>query len=85
MLFRSSANYSRDLTDGSREITTELATQPGIANRTLVNGGDRDVVRLGLGVNARLMNALTLSLGYEKAMSQNSSDQSIQGQLNYSF
>ena len=80
-----SANYSRDLTDGSREITTELATQSGIANRTRVSGGDRDVVRLGLGVNARLMNALTLNLGYEKAMSQNSSDQSIQGRLNYSF
>ena len=80
-----SANYSRDLTDGSREITTELATQAGIANRTRVNGGDRDVVRLGLGVNAQLMNALTLNVGYEKAMSQNSSDQSIQGRLNYSF
>lgn len=79
------ANYSHTLTDGSREITTELATQPGILNRTSVNGGDRDIVRLGLGVQAKLLNSLTFNLSYEKAMSQNAQDQSIQGRLNYAF
>lgn len=80
-----SANYSHTLTNGSREITTELVTQPGIPNRTTVNGGDRDVIRLGIGVQAKLINSLTFSVGYEKAISQNTSDQSVQGILNYAF
>ena len=79
-------NYEHSLTDGSREITTELLTQAGIPMRTQTRKIDPNIVRLGLGVRGQIKDSFFVVLGYETVFGGNSSNShAIQGQFQYRF
>lgn len=80
------ANYEHEFANGSREITTELASQPGIPNRTRTGEPDRDFVRLSAGVQTQFVNNLSIGVGYETILGkQDVSDHSVQARLRYQF
>jgi outer membrane lipase/esterase len=79
-------NYEHALTNGSREITTELITQAGIPMRSQTPKIDPNSVRLGLGVRGQIQDSFFVVLGYETVLGGNSSNShAIQGQLQYRF
>lgn len=80
------ANYEHEFANGSREIVTELASQPGIPNRIRTGEPDRDFVRLSTGVQAQFANNLSVGVGYETVLGkQDVSDHAVQAQLRYQF
>ncbi|MCU0549508.1 MAG: autotransporter domain-containing protein [Leptolyngbya sp. Prado105] len=80
------ANYEHEFANGSREIVTELASQPGIPNRIRTGEPDRDFVRLSTGVQAQFANNLSVGVGYETILGkQDVSDHAVQAQLRYQF
>lgn len=79
-------NYEHSLTDGNREIITELSTQSGIPIRSQTGKVDPDLVRLGLGVRTQMQGAVSLMLGYEATLGRSASNShSFQGQFQYAF
>jgi len=80
------ANYEHEFANGSREITTELVTQPGIPNRTRTGEPDRDFVRLGAGVQTQFANNLSVGVGYETILGKRDvSDHAVQARIRYQF
>ena len=80
------ANYEHEFANDSREIITELATQPGIPNRTSTGNPDRDFVRLSAGLQAQFANNLSVGLGYETILfKRDVSDHFIQARIRYQF
>lgn len=80
------ANYEHEFANGSREIVTELASQPGIQNRTRTGESDRDFVRLSAGVQSQFANNLSVGIGYETILGKEDvSDHTVQAQLRYQF
>lgn len=80
------ANYEHEFANGSREIVTELASQPGIQNRTQTGSIDRDFIRLSTGVQAQFTNNLSVGVGYETILGKKDvSDHTVQAQLRYQF
>lgn len=79
-------SYEHALTDGSRIITTELATQPGIPMRSAIGRVDPNSVRLGVGVRTQIQDAFSFTLGYETGFGQNlNGSHRVQGLLNFTF
>lgn len=78
-------SYEHAFRDGSREITTELSTQPGIPIRSNNGQVDPDVIRLGVGAKTQIQDALVFTLGYETLLGRNSSSHTLQGQLMFRF
>jgi outer membrane lipase/esterase len=79
-------NYEHELANESRNITTELVNQPGLTWNTKINTGDRDYLRLKLGMQTKFVNNLSVSLGYETLLGkQNVSDNYINGQIRWQF
>lgn len=80
------ANYEREFANGSREIVTELAGQPGIPNRTRTGEPDRDFIRLSAGVQTQFANNLSVGVGYETILGKRDvSDHFIQARIRYQF
>ncbi|MGG6263412.1 autotransporter domain-containing protein [Leptolyngbya sp. AN03gr2] len=80
------ANYEREFANGSREIVTELVSQPGIPNRTQTDSPDRDFVRLSAGVQTQFANNLSIGVGYETILGKRDvSDHAVQARLRYQF
>ncbi len=80
------ANYEHEFANGSREITTELVTQPGIPNRTRTGEPDRDFVRLSAGVQTQFLNNLSIGVGYETILGkQDVTDHAVQARIRYQF
>ncbi|MBU6346262.1 autotransporter domain-containing protein [Cylindrospermopsis raciborskii] len=79
-------NYEHELANESRNITTELVNQRGLTWNTKINTGDRDYLRLKLGMQTKFVNNLSVSLGYETLLGkQNVSDNYINGQIRWQF
>lgn len=80
------ANYEHEFANGSREIVTELVSQPGIPNRTRTDEPDRDFIRLSAGVQTQFVNNLSIGVGYETILGKRDvSDHSIQARIRYQF
>ncbi len=80
------ANYEHEFANGSREITTELASQPGIPNRTSTGNPDRDFVRLSAGLQTQFANNLSVGIGYETILGKRDvSDNFVQARVRYQF
>ena len=79
-------SYEHELTDSSRAITTELATQPGIPIRNRIGKSNLDIVRLGIGVRGRIQDSISVMVGYETVLgNQFTTSHAIHGQLKYTF
>jgi outer membrane lipase/esterase len=80
------ANYEHEFANDSRTITTELATQPGIPNRTITGSPDRDFVRLSAGLQTQFANNLSIGVGYETILGKRDlSDHFVQARIRYEF
>lgn len=80
------ANYEHEFANNSREITTELVSQPGIPNRTQTGEPDRDFVRLSAGVQTQFLNNLSIGVGYETILGkQDVTDHAVQARIRYQF
>lgn len=80
------ANYEHEFANGSREIVTELVSQPGIPNRTRTDSPDRDFVRLSAGVQTQFVNNFSIGVGYETILGKRDvSDHAVQARLRYQF
>ena len=80
------ANYEHEFANGSREITTELVSQPGIPNRTSTGNPDRDFVRLSAGLQTQFANNLSIGVGYETILGKRDvSDNFVQARIRYQF
>ena len=80
-----SASYDRELANNSRQIVTELVTQPGIPMRTNVTADGPDFVRLSTGLQAQFANNLVVGFGYKRLFGGNGSENNFNAQLRYQF
>lgn len=79
-------NYEHALTDGNREIITEILTQKDIPIRSNTGKVDPDLIRLGLGVRSQMEGGVSLALGYETILSRTVlNSHALHGQLQYAF
>lgn len=79
-------SYERELANDSREIITELVTQPGIPMRTAVGDHDRDYIKLGIGTHVVFSENASGLIDYATAIGRdNFSDHVIRGEIRYQF
>ncbi|MFW6358312.1 MAG: autotransporter domain-containing protein [Chroococcales cyanobacterium] len=79
-------SYERELLDTSREIITELATQPGIPIRSTTEDKDADYFRLGFGSQVLFSESFSGFIDYETTIGREDfSDQIIRGEVRYQF
>jgi outer membrane lipase/esterase len=80
------ANFEHEFAQNSRQIATELVTQPGIPIRTKIGAGDRDFIRLSTGFQTEFTNNLSVNLGYETVVGKdNFSDNYLSAKVRYQF
>ncbi len=80
------ASYEHQFANNSREITTELVTQPGIPMRTRTGDPDRDYIKLGAGAQLVFSQNLSGAIDYETIIRRNDiSDNVIKGEVRYQF
>ena len=80
-----SASYERKLANNSRQIVTELVTQPGVLIRTNIGSDEPDFVRLSTGLPAQFANNLAVGVGSERLCGSNASENNLNAQLRYQF
>jgi outer membrane lipase/esterase len=79
-------NFEHEFVQNSRQLVTELLTQPGIPIRTQIAPTDRDFVRLSFGCNTEFTNDLSASLGYETILGKdNFNDNYLHAKIRYQF
>jgi outer membrane lipase/esterase len=80
------ASYEHQFANDSREITTEIVTQPGIPMRTRTADPDRDYIKLGAGAQLVFSPNLSGAIDYETIIGRNDiSDNVIKGEVRYQF
>lgn len=80
------ASYEHELADDSREIETELVTQPGIPIATTTDEPDRDYAKLGAGVQVQFSENVSGSLDYQVVLGREDySDQAVRAEIRYQF
>lgn len=79
-------NYEHEFANDSREILTELVSQPGIPMRTNTREPDRDFFRLSAGLQAQFSRNISGVLGYETILGRDKiSDNYINAQIRFQF
>ncbi|MEQ9482205.1 autotransporter domain-containing protein [Coleofasciculus sp. F4-SAH-05] len=80
------ARYEHQFANDSREIETELLTQPGIPIRATTDDPDRDYVRLGAGVDVQFSPNFSGAIDYETVVGREDyTDHGVRAQLRYQF
>jgi outer membrane lipase/esterase len=80
------ASYEHQFANDSREIITELVTQPGIPMRTRTSEPDRDYLKLGAGTQMMFSKNFTAAIDYETVIGlRDVSDNRITGEIRYEF
>jgi len=80
------ASYEHEFADDSREIVTELATQPGIPMRANTDDPDRDYVRLGAGAQVVLSKNVSGAIDYQAIVGRRDyTDQAVKAEIRYQF
>ena len=80
------ANFEHEFAQNSRQIVTELVTQPGIPIRTNIGANDRDFIRLSTGFQTEFTNNLFVNLGYETVVGKdNFRDNYLNATVRYQF
>lgn len=80
------ASYEHEFANDSREIVTELVTQPGIPMRTTTDDPDRDYVRLGAGVDVQFSQNFSGAIDYETVVGREDyTDHAVRAEVRYQF
>ncbi|MBW4577065.1 MAG: autotransporter domain-containing protein [Aphanothece sp. CMT-3BRIN-NPC111] len=80
------ASFEHEAANDSRQIVTELATQPGIPIKTTTPDPDRNFVRLGVGAQAQFSDNVAGQIGYETIIGQERvSDNLLNATVRYEF
>ncbi|MEQ9552387.1 MAG: autotransporter domain-containing protein [Coleofasciculus sp. G3-WIS-01] len=80
------AIYEHQFANDSREIETELLTQPGIPIRATTDDPDRDYVRLAAGVDVQFSQNFSGAIDYETVVGREDyTDHRVRAQLRYQF
>jgi outer membrane lipase/esterase len=80
------ATYEHEFANDSREIVTELVTQPGIPMRTSTDSPDRDYVKLGVGTQVVFSENVSGVIGYDAIVGRKDvTDQSVKAEIRFQF
>lgn len=79
-------SYEHEFADDSREIVTELVTQPGIPMRANTAKPDRDYVKLGVGTQVQFSDNFSGAIDYETVIGRKDfSDQAVKAEVRFQF
>lgn len=80
------ATYEHEFANDSREIITEMASQPGIPMRVNTENSDRDYVKLRAGVQAIVSENVSGTLDYQTIIGRKDyNDQAVKAEIRYQF
>ncbi len=80
------SSYEHQFANDSREITTELLTQPGIPLRARTDRPERDYVKLGVGTQVVFSPKISGAIDYETIIGRDKvSDNVVKGEIRYQF
>jgi outer membrane lipase/esterase len=81
------ATYEHEFANDSREIVTEMASQPGIPMRVNTNNNsDRDYVKLRAGVQAIISENVSGTVDYQTILGRKDyNDQAVKAEIRYQF
>ncbi|MDM9382198.1 autotransporter domain-containing protein [Chlorogloeopsis sp. ULAP01] len=80
------ASYEHQFAENSRNVTTELVTQPGIPMRAKTNEPDRNYFKLATGAQIVFSENFTGAIDYETVIGlENVIDNTIRGEIRYQF
>jgi outer membrane lipase/esterase len=80
------ATYEHEFANDSREIVTEMASQPGIPIRVNTNNSDRDYVKLRAGVQTIISENVSGTLDYQTILGRKDyNDQAVKAEIRYQF
>ncbi len=80
------ATYEHEFANDSREIVTEMASQPGIPMRVNTNNSDRDYLKLRAGAQIVVSENVSGTLDYQTILGRKDySDQAVKAEIRYQF
>jgi len=80
------ATYEHEFANDSREIITEMASQPGIPMRVNTENSDRDYVKLRAGAQVVVSENVSATLDYQAILGRKDyNDQAVKAEIRYQF
>jgi outer membrane lipase/esterase len=80
------ATYEHEFANDSREIITEMASQPGIPMRVNTENSDRDYVKFRAGAQVVVSENVSGTLDYQAILGRKDyNDQAVKAEIRYQF